>query len=694
LTEATLEEHNTVNGIPSIRNCESEEKSDADGKDDEPQDKDNEEEEDVDESQDSADRSVAFDQGYQQEPSSEESTLPQTRYEIRHWFTHVRKAESLWPSKEERDASEEWAILLAEMEKFVTNERIFNAWLQTYLGSIAWSPIHVAAHAGLVSLMEHLFSKGVDVMSLSQDGFTPLHLAVFADNKSEMLRLLLQHGAQPDFETEESLIPAFHYWILFGATGEDIQEFLKHKASCSLKNMPGLNVMHYFAWVGTNPEDLSLLLDHKGEDGDCADINVTDDTGETPLHKILSRRDIPLKLLQAFVDRGADVNTDDHDSQSKSEHLCIPEVNRRTNRAGRALYFLSRTNGRVGPLFQAGWEGELEAMKIIVDKFEKVEDIDDDDIYGRTVVHDAAWRGHLHVVKFLIEKGASPVRTDHHNRTPFLFACLGKSEETARFLLDKMIEQGATIEQINAPTKRNRTPLRQASSKGFLDIVQILLDKIDSPAVVNAVDTRKGRSALHCAAFRGKDKVVEALLEKGAKSTLKDGVDGQGKTALQLCHEEWAIQGNKYFEDTISLLIDNDPVAAAQDSLLLATAAVNGSKRILEMLHKAEADLDKIDQYGWTPLLLARQFQHTEAVEFLSRQTMPTKWDSKIEKIGLTEDATGIQYPRREPGVTTWENSEPEDRLCVVANRPISSGLNTYYYEVKILESAEGVLNP
>lgn len=274
---------------------------------------------------------------------------------------------------------------------------------------------------------------------------------------------------------------------------------------------------------------------------------------------------------------------------------------------------------------------------------EKVTDIDDDDSWGRTALHNAAWQGKIEVVKFLIEHGASTLTVDKHDRTPFFFACLGKSEETARFLLDKMIEQGKPIQEINKKTKTGRTPLRQASAKGFTGIVEVLLNKIDDLQVVSAVDTRKGRNALHCASFRAKKEGMELLLKKGSDPTLKD-IDG--KTALQLCHGEWAVQGSNTFEDAISLLIDHDPVSAAHDSVLAATAAVNGSKRILEKLVSAKADLDTIDRYGWTPLLLARQFQHKEAEEFLSAMTQPTKWDVtgfEDDKIAAWEEGVGLE---------------------------------------------------
>jgi ankyrin repeat protein len=305
-------------------------------------------------------------------------------------------------------------------------------------------------------------------------------------------------------------------------------------------------------------------------------------------------------------------------------------------------------------LFEAAWEDELEAMRVIIDK---VTDVDDDDTRGRTAMHNAAWRGHTEVVKFLLEHGASTNKPDKHNRSPLLFATLGKSEETAKFLLDKMLEEGKTIQEINMKTKRNRTPLRQASSKGFTEIVETLLDKIDNPELVNTVDTRKSRSALHCASFRAKSAVVALLLKKGADSDLKDK---DGKTALQLCHEEWAIQGTSLFEDTLSLLIDHDPATAAKDSLLTATAAVNGSKKILEKLAASKADLDQIDRYGWTPLLLARQFRHSEAEAFLGRMTQPTKWDtSTVDENVVTVFDEGLGLEHNGEGATSFPSFVP-----------------------------------
>lgn len=298
LTAANLAEHDAKKGIDDGR--EGEEKEDDDES-----------------SQDSADRAFGWDQSY--EPSViglDNSAETETRYEIRHWFTHVRKAETLWPSKE-REASKEWAVLLEELGKFAANEKVFNAWTKDYLPwKTGWTPLHVASHFGLLSLAALLLDNDdVDVMAKSEEGFTPLHYAAHA-NSSEMLTLLLNHGADPNFETE-SFTP-FQYWILYHPSAADIQQMFDHKASTTQKSSNGLNALHYFAWTGTKIEELDLLLNHVNPDGTKVNINSTDNTGETPLHKLMERRDIPCDLLKAFVERKADVNIEDKDSQRKS----------------------------------------------------------------------------------------------------------------------------------------------------------------------------------------------------------------------------------------------------------------------------------------------------------------------------------------------------------------------------------------
>lgn len=493
--------------------------------------------------------------------------------EIRQWYFHVREAEGLWPSKSERENSKEWTILLEELHKFSSNGKVFKAWQRTYLppNQSQFKPLLLAANFGLLSLTSQLLWNVAEIMSITEGGLTPLYCAAHGKWPG-IPKLLLESGAEPNFEVGG--IPAFQYWLYFSPSTDKMKLLFEHGASCTKTQTVGYNALHCYGYSGTSVDVLELLLYHKEEDGTQADINAVDSWGQTHLHELMRRKDILLKLLEKLLERGADVNIDDHES----EH----------------------------PLLEAAWEGELEAMKIII---KKLDDIDDDKKTGRTDLHNAAFAGQLEAVKFLLEYGASITKVDKRKAGPLFSATLGKSEETVLYIVNKMVEQGKSIEEINMKTTGERTSLRRAAWRGFNETVKILLERIESPEEVNTVDLLRGRSALHRAAFHGHADEVAQLLKKGADTTLKDGPlkaetkVHDGKTALCLCHGEWAIQGTKEFEDTISLLIEADPAAAAQDALLLATAAINGSKRILDQLHKAKADLDQTE-YGWTALLL------------------------------------------------------------------------------------------
>lgn len=274
---------------------------------------------DTDESFDSVDKSADSTTSTSESSVVDSDNAVSTRYEIRHWFTHVRAAELLWP-KAERETSKDWETLLQELDRFTSNEDLFSRWLSEYLDVEGWTPLHVAARFGLMSLAEYLLDKGADIMPLWQ-GVEPIHLAA-EELYSDMLALLLSRGADPNHDPDGEWMSPFHDWVMWGANGPIIKIFLDHGASTlSLTNLRGFNVLHFFAMEGTRPEDLYMLLDHVNENGEKVNINVLEKEGETPLHKLLSRNGIPIDLLKAFVERGADVNLDDKDSQRKYPHF-------------------------------------------------------------------------------------------------------------------------------------------------------------------------------------------------------------------------------------------------------------------------------------------------------------------------------------------------------------------------------------
>ena len=276
-------------------------------------------------------------------------------------------------------------------------------------------------------------------------------------------------------------------------------------------------------------------------------------------------------------------------------------------------------------------------MKVLIPH---VGDIDDDDKHGRTALHQASWSGYEACVRLLLDNGADINKLDEHSRTPLFFATLGSSLNTITLLLDQLLQKSYSISEINHATKRSRAPLRQAAAHGFTNVVERLLklikddSEVDRAGMIDKADTLKGRTALHCAAFRGHTDCVRSLLKAGADGGIKDQ---GGSTALQLSYTQWEMTGLPQFESIVDLLIDTDSSTAAQDTELVSAAAINGSKHILEKLHRYGADLKQIDQYGWTPLMLAQHFSRTEAEEYLTQQDTWVSLLGFIPKLSETQ---------------------------------------------------------
>lgn len=606
------------------------------------------------------------------------------RYEIQYWMHHIRQAEDLW-TPEERANSSEWAALMEELDQFaVKTPEIFKAWQHAY-SEPGWSetlvrrPLYVAACFGLVSWAEHLLNQGADANELCE-GRNALQGAASSADRPEILKLLLEKGCDVNFVGTRE-ISAFFLWIYTNPRLEDVQLMLEHGADASVIDGYHDSVLHNFVVQGTDPEVLEALLDY-GPPERRPDINALNEAGQTPLHLLLWRREVPEPLLQKFVDRGANLDIDDKES--------------------------------IRPLQMASIWGELGVVKILRPGVKEVDDLDGDgdtalhqaamgdhkecvrylaetgadpglaNKRGRTALHDAAKHGYKNTMQVLLELGVDPHPLDNHGRSPFFDTCLGDFKEAATFILEELVKRKTPLADINKPTKRRRTPLRQAAEHGFDEIVEKLIQLAEEQndhdsLFIDEKDTRKGMTALHRAAWRGHVACVRKLLDANANVRVKDA---NNRTALVLAYEQWALADHETaFEDIISLLIDKDPASASSDPELVAICAVNGSKRLLEQLRGLGTDLSRPDRFGWTPLDLAREFKRLGAEEFLKQQAtwanmLPSRW-APNPHTNVLEDGLRVIHA-------------VDKQCCISTDRPLPAGVAQYYFEV----TYKSVANP
>ncbi|MDR3000943.1 MAG: ankyrin repeat domain-containing protein, partial [Fibromonadaceae bacterium] len=164
--------------------------------------------------------------------------------------------------------------------------------------------------------------------------------------------------------------------------------------------------------------------------------------------------------------------------------------------------------------------GKLDEAKQAVDGV----DLGFKDPGRRTALAFAAGRGHLEVVKWLIEMGSPLEEKETNGRTALVCAIVAERLEVVKALLDA----GADINTVN---KMERSALINAITEKKVDMALFL---IEQGADFDLVDNM-GRTALHYAAQLGYTNIVKSLIERGASL---DIVDKYKTTPLDLALEE------------------------------------------------------------------------------------------------------------------------------------------------------------
>ena len=142
--------------------------------------------------------------------------------------------------------------------------------------------------------------------------------------------------------------------------------------------------------------------------------------------------------------------------------------------------------------------------------------MDQKDDKGCTMLMKAAFRGHMDLVKSLVELGANLEAVDSKGHSALIWAILGKKDLIAKYLVDR----NASLEGIPLPASANErplitmTPLIAACYVGSQELVEYLVEK--GANVDNRAGHGQGKSALMVSAWMRNRSLVLLLLQKGA----------------------------------------------------------------------------------------------------------------------------------------------------------------------------------
>ena len=371
------------------------------------------------------------------------------------------------------------------------------------------------------------------------------------------------------------------------------------------------------------------------------DPNVSDALGRTPLHAA-AMANAPM-LIAALVAAGADVEASDKDGYTALHAAAAsnaPAAIAALAEAGADV--AARDRDGFTPLLRAAASTSSAAITALL---AAGADANERDGLGRTPLHLAgllAKNWTIEIVQAttaaLLEAGADPNARDYQRATPLHNAAgVGNSLAMTAVLLEAGADPNLRASFVNVAG--GWTPLRAWVSVGQdPDILAALLE------AGTDIETRDddGNSLLHLAAERDKPATVAALLEAGANLGVRDP---SGRTPLHAAAASTAVGSRLASSAAIAVLLEAgaDPNArddagytalqlAPGDSTGLITALMEAhaggivhdpnahdafgysalhaaaranSPRLIAALVAAGADVDALDNDGYTPLLVA-----------------------------------------------------------------------------------------
>ncbi|KAF1839459.1 ankyrin [Decorospora gaudefroyi] len=506
---------------------------------------------------------------------------PFAAYATENWHLHVARSQSTDFSQAEINTA---------IDHFFQNEHRMRTWLR-----FQWieprdakniAPLAIAARYGLVSYVRHLISKQVDVEGRDVYGTTALWWAA-ASGHAEIIRLLVQAGANPDIDDKMEGLKPLHeaaknnHSEAIGALLEAGVDALSQKTlenpgrSCGngptsightplmyachnghlealnafLPFLTDINTVHQaLAWSARcgRSKLVKRILQHTN-----VDVNVKV-RGVTALYQACTRldRDSIVTLLEAGADPRILCDAwDDEFGGIGSGGFYFPEKVKDETRGFTALYALCCAGQ---PGYPSAEEPDPEALR---ESF-----------------------------SLLVEKGA-----DVHQRTDDGSTCLHAAVNSPIFTR-LLLDAGADA---NAVDNIGRVPLHAVASPECVDLL------VEASAEIDKTISSDGRSPLLRSLEGYNNEVTLKLLEHGPNLCIKDK---RGNGPLHVVLAQWT-PSTTVIKSLLAAGADpNERNRAGETPLLVLRLDRSESVAIMDMLLAAGADINATDTLGMTVL--------------------------------------------------------------------------------------------
>uniref|UniRef100_A0A8C9WWY7 Tetratricopeptide repeat, ankyrin repeat and coiled-coil containing 2 n=1 Tax=Sander lucioperca TaxID=283035 RepID=A0A8C9WWY7_SANLU len=308
------------------------------------------------------------------------------------------------------------------------------------------------------------------------------------------------------------------------------------------------------------------------------------------------------------------------------------------------------------------------------------------------LVH-AALRGHMEVVKFLIQCDWG--MWQQQQQSPQSQQAFTKNHAVQQALIAAAsmgyteVQKGEGVERAqinNFDTLWGETALTAASGRGKLEVCRLLLEQGAAVAQPN----RRGIVPLFSAVRQGHWQIVDLLLTHGADVNL---ADKQGRTPLMMAASEGHL-------GTVEFLLTQGASLSQMDKeglTALSWACLKGHLPVVRCLVESGAATDHADKNGRTPLDLAAFYGDSEVVQFLvDHGAMIEHVDYSGMRpldraVGCRNTSVVVALLKKgaKIGPATWAmaTSKP-DIMIILLSKLIEEG-DSYYKKGKVKEAAQ-----